>query len=454
MPFDIIDRVRRIQELLLIDRPLFYALAARVWQAISGPITIALIVSQLDPTETGLYYGLGAIMGIQVFFDLGLINLLISQAGHAVATNRELQAASNDTLLAENASRLSELIRASERWFFGASLVFGLAALAIGWSTLESVDRSIDWQTIFLPLVALNVISFALLPSQAILEGVGQRELVYRFRLLQAMTGSLIVWLSLAMGFKLWTLVASAVTQAGWMIYLRYFHAADFFRECRATTRSASSFSWLRDIVPVQWRLALVSVAYFLATQFLVLIVLTYESEEAAGRLGITLSMVTAIQMFALAWLQTNFSSTAIQHGSGNREQAGTFWRKLAVVSTTILVAALAVLTLLVACLPMFGASFEHRFISPAQLAVLSIGCVANHLISTQSFYVLSRRAPPILIASVVGFLVTALVVWMSGALYGVWGIVIAYAAAIALVALPLHSLAYLRFRKSVAFDS
>jgi hypothetical protein len=445
--------LRRIQQNLLIDRPLFYALAARIWQAISGPITIYLILNVLSASETGVYYSLGAIVGIQVFFDLGLSNVLISQVGNAVSSSAASQPGSERALQATasvaDSPRLSELIRVSERWFLGASGLFAITSLALGLVSLRDVDIAFDWKPVLVALVLLNAISFAFTASQAILEGAGKREVIYRFRFYQAVTGSLTVWLALSSGFKLWSLVAAASIQMFWSAYLRFRHEANFFAQFRNASSPSTDFSWMRDVVPVQWRQAVMSIAFFLATQFLILIVLRYDSEIEAGRLGMTLSIVTAIQMFALAWIHTNFSTAAIQHGAGNREQVGTHWRRLAIVSMSILAFSLASFIVALAMLPFLKLGYEARFIAPWQLAIFAMGCLANHLISTQALYVLSQCARPLTVASSIGFLSTAIAVWIGGANFGVTGLVSAYAIAMTCICLPLHSWAYLHFRQT-----
>ncbi len=448
--------LRRIQQTLLIDRPLFYALAARVWQAISGPITIYLILTFLSASETGVYYSLGAIVGIQVFFDLGLSNVLISQAGNAISSIPQPEFDSDSSLPATTAltsnARLSELIRVSERWFLGASVLFAITSLSLGLVSLRAVDIAFDWKPVLVVLVLLNAISFAFTASQAILEGSGKREVIYRFRFYQAVMGSFAVWFSLSMGLKLWSLVIAASIQASWSVYLRFWHEANFFARFQRSEARPTNFSWMRDVVPVQWRQAVMSLAFFLATQFLILIVLRYDSEIEAGRLGITLSIVSAIQMFALAWIHTNFSTAAIQHGSGNREQAGTHWRRLAIVSMSMLAFALSSFVLVLAMLPLLNQGFESRFIAPWQLAIFSMGCLANHLISTQALYVLSQCARPLTVASSIGFLSTAMAVWIGGSNFGISGLVSAYAIAMVGICLPLHSWAYFQFRKSTQF--
>jgi hypothetical protein len=151
----------------------------------------------------------------------------------------------------------------------------------------------------------------------------------------------------------------------------------------------------------------------------------------------------------ALAWVQTKYSLVSAHHGAGEREIAGTMWRQTAIVSTLLLCLALGTLIGLIAAMPWAGRGWELRFLQPWQLAVLSVGFVANHLLAVQSFYVMSRRANPFWIQSVVGLLITAAAVWICGRLYSNSGLVVAYAAATALVALPLHSWAYLVFRRA-----
>lgn len=201
----------------------------------------------------------------------------------------------------------------------------------------------------------------------------------------------------------------------------------------------------------MQWRVALISVAHYLATQLFVSVIVGREGAESAadaGRLGATLTVTTAIQMLALSWVQTKFSLVSAHHGAGERETAGTIWRQMALVSTALLCVTLGILVGLIAALPLAERGWEYRFLYPWQLAVLSAGLVANHLLAVQSFYVMARRANPFWIPAVVGLLTTAVAVWIFGRLYSTSGLVIAYAVATWGVALPLHSWAYMRFRR------
>ncbi len=442
-----------IGQRLQLDRPLLFALAAKSWQALSGPITMTLVISAFSVKERGVYYGLVNIIGIQAIFELGLLNVLIGQAGNEAArVSKSGLGLPEEYVENELASRrMSLLIKGSSQWFAAASLLFVLAGWCFGWISLQPVDTDLNWWLPLAVVMPLAALSIALAPSLAILEGAGFRESLYRFRLFQIVTGSVVVWVALLMGFKLWTIVLATSVQAAWASYLVFVQHSDFFRRYRSLPRPEDGFSWTRDVVPMQWRVALISVAHYLASQLFVLVILGRDAADAAedaGRLGPTLTITTAIQMLALTWVQTKFSLISSHHGAGERELAGTMWRQTAIVSTTLLCVALGALLGLIAVLPLAARGWEMNFLYPWQLAVLSVGLVANHLLALQSFYVMARRANPFWFPAVVGLLATATAVWVFGRMYSTSGLVVAYAVSTALVALPLHTWAYLRFRR------
>lgn len=448
--------LRKLADRLQIDKPLAFALAARLWQAFSGPITIVLIIRSLTQDEQGIYYALVPIIGIQAFFELGLLNVLISQAGHASGAYWRADQAGDREARATAASRMDQLIRASSRWFGMASGLFFITALTVGWSTFSGNNAKVDWQWPLVVLVPLAAVSVYVAPKLAILEGAGQRELVYRFRFWQVVSGSLAVWLALVSGLGIWALVIATGVQAIWAVYLSEWHQSSFFGQFFASAQAdgaavkEGAFSWVADVLPQQWRVAVSGATFHLATQFLAFIVFTFHTAAESGRLGMTLSITTAIQMLALSWVQTKYSLISNLHGQGQRMKAGTMWRTTTIVSTLLMLVAFLVLTTLVAVLPMFGRGWETRFIPPSMLIVLGIGCLANHLVAVQAFYVLARGRRPLVVALTSGYLVTAIAVWIGGYYGANWGVVTAFTAGITFVALPIHTLTYVKFRQEL----
>lgn len=447
-----LGKLSQLAEKLQIDRPLTYALVARCWQALAGPLTMVFLIRSLTLGEQGVYYSLSAIMSIQFFFELGLLNVIISQVGHY--RSAYLQAATeHDKLIAS--VRLFSLISAAQRFFWAAGLLFWCSANLLGWWTLKNKSTTIDWGA---PLLCLSVFAAGtviLSPKMAVIEGSGFRESVYRTRLLQMLSGAIVVWVSLLAGLKVWALVASAAVQMAFVFYLTRIVHRDLFQPnvddrgavVAQTAAMDVKWSWLTQVFPLQWRVALSSMIYHAATQFFTVIVFYFHNDQEAGRLGMTLAATGAIQNLALAWINTKFSLVSGLHGAGLREQAGTLWRRSAVISTGLLVFAMSAALLVVSLLPWAGRGWESRFIEPWQMAVLGLGCLANHWVALQSFYVMSRQARPLLPAALCGFTTTGICVLLGGWYYSTSGIVVGYAAATTLVTLPLHSWAYWRYR-------
>ena len=437
------------------DKTLAYALLTRCWQALSGPVTIIFLIGSLDLPEQGIYYAIIGIVGIQAYFELGLLNVLVSQSSHtAAAMDLALKTAAKqdqDPLQNEQwlvaASRMRDLIQSANRWFSSAALLYALIAIGFGWLTLS--DSQTGWQKPLLAAIPAAAITVALAPSISILEGAGFRDLVYRFRLFQMLLGSITVWLALVFGLKLWALVFASLAQALVSGYVIFFAKRDFFRQYLNLGARDSSFKWMRDVVPVQWRIALISASFHFATQFFTIIVCKFHSDSEAAPLGMTLSISTAIQMVALAWVQTKYPLIAIHHGEGKRERAGTLWRHTALVSTVLLSLGFGTLILLISCLPLLGETLPDRFLKPGQVALLAIGGLANHIAAIQGFYVLAMKAKPLLAASLFGSIPTAVLVWIGGYYLSTNGVLVGYAVGMGLFLVPAHTWAYIQFRKN-----
>lgn len=452
------EMLRRMLHQLQWDRTLGYALGTRFWQAFSGPITIVFLIEALSLSEQGIYYSIVSIVGIQAYFELGLLNVLVSQSSHVSAKLASLNenSSSLNEKPSENpewlraAARMRDLIKASGRWFGWAAAAYALIAIGFGWLTLADSDTS--WRIPFLFTIPAAALAIALAPSLSILEGAGFRDTIYRYRLLQMVIGSVAVWTTLLLGFKLWSLVFAFFTQTLVSAYIVLVVKRDFFSTYGKLPSTESTFGWMREVVPVQWRIALITASFHFATQFFTIIVCKFHSDAEAAPLGMTLSISSAIQMVALSWIQTKYPLVATHHGKGDRETAGALWRRTAIVSTVLLCLGFVALTVLTYCLPLIRDGLGRRFLTPEQVIFLAIGALANHIAAVQGFYVLAMKAKPLLKASLIGSIPTAIAVWVGGFYFSTNGVLIGYALGMALFLTPAHTWAYLKFRKSPTF--
>ena len=68
-----------------IDGAISYTISARLLQVVGSLANIFLISRHLSKEEQGFYYTFGSIVGIQIFFELGLNSILIQFVAHEKA---------------------------------------------------------------------------------------------------------------------------------------------------------------------------------------------------------------------------------------------------------------------------------------------------------------------------------------------------------------------------------
>lgn len=446
-------KLQPIATWLQLDSSLSMALVARGWQAISGPITLMLLVLVLSRHEQGVFTTILSVVAIQTLFELGLGSVLIGQAGNMVGrakydSNSETVSQEKDNSI--GGGQLLELASVSLKWFSFIAVLYAIGGCTMGWKTLSSsgIDL-IDWRMPLALTISIAAVTLAIAPRVYVLEGGGEREYVYRMRLWQAVFGSLIMWLSLLMGLKLWSIVAVFAVGAVFQLTMAFgTRAQRLLGDASNGSSSRSHVSWLAHLAPVQWRAAAASAAHFLASQLLLIYITNYYGASTGAPLGLTLQITVAVQSLSLAWAQTKFPLISRYQAEGERETAGNLWRQTTLVSSGLLVLAMVGLAIAIAGLPLINRAWGNRFIPPVLVIVLGVGYLANHLFALQSYYVLSRAAKPLVTTSVAGLLFTAVAVWLGAKLYGVSGAVIAYSFSMACVTLPLHTWAYIKFRQ------
>src|ERR1700712_3247917 len=100
--------MKRILGLLQLDKHTLLTLAFRLWSVAAGIINLMMIPLRLSPIEQGYYYTYGGIIALQVFFELGLNQVLTQFTSHEVAhldlTNR------NQYQSSPHYNRLSSLV--------------------------------------------------------------------------------------------------------------------------------------------------------------------------------------------------------------------------------------------------------------------------------------------------------------------------------------------------------
>src|SRR5262245_38433856 len=179
------------------DRPVLLALLGRSWQILAGPITLLLIAQFFTPEEQGFYYTFASLLALQSFIELGFSVVIINVASHEWA---HLSLSEDGPIVGEPRalSRLIDLGRFAFKWYAIGSLIFVISVGSAGFVFLSRSEyASVHWEAPWFALVALTGFLLWGTPLTSILEGCNQVQTINKFRLSQAIMGSIALWLTL-----------------------------------------------------------------------------------------------------------------------------------------------------------------------------------------------------------------------------------------------------------------
>lgn len=419
------------------DQGVRYSLLFKAWQAAAGVVTVVLIARHMDSVAQGYYYAFASLIALQSFFELGLYLVVSVSASHEWARLR----LGPDGRIAGDADALSRLVSLGRfvfKWYGAAAALFLLLAGGLGLHFFARAGTTdIDWTGPWLLHVVFSAGNLWLLPFLSLLEGCDQFASTARFRLLQSLASSAAAWATLAGGGQLWALPAmSGISLLLVVAYLAWTRRAFFaaFRQPPTTV----SLSWRHDLLPMQWRLAIQGLFSYLSFPLYPALVFASVGAAEAGRLGMSLQIVAAIQSLALVLLTTRAPALAIAVAQGRREALETQWRR----ASTQAMSSMALLSLaLLAALALATAAgwpVAQRVLPVEICAMLAVGSLLALAVQCAAVYMRAHKLERLTPVGVVSGAAYGFTAWVVASDWGANGVAASYLAVTALLALPL----------------
>lgn len=410
-----------------IDLPVAVTLLARTWAIASGLVTVLLIARCLSPELQGYYYTFNSLVAMQIFAELGMNTVLVQCISHEMAELRIV----GGRIAGERRTkaRLKSLLTFGVAWCGGAACVFVAILLPGGWlffgaSAQHAPDIALAWG-LFVVLTGVMLVLNGLL---AFLEGCGQIGQVAAVRLAQAIGSSLGIWallgaraqlLSFAGGLAIGCLIAAAALLARYRRLI-----VDLLR----VNDAAGAVRWRTEIWPLQWRIAVSWASGYLIFNLFNPLLFATHGAVAAGRFGMSLQIVTALNSVGMAWITTKVPQFCRLIARRQRARLDELFRTTLRQSLFFLAAG-GVLAVLVAALARpYAPWLGNRLVPVALFAALCVVCLANHVVFAEAAYLRAHKQEPFMIVSVANGLATALAAWVLIPRWGAQGAVLAYA--------------------------
>ena len=423
----------------------------RGWTVMAGAITVVLLPLWLSPVQQGYYYTFASILALQVFFELGLNQIVVQLVGHEAArlTRGDAGDLQGDAV---HLDRLGSLARLMRRWYGTAASIFVVVGGAAGvlFFSAKGVLQRDAWLGAWLVLATATAANLYLSPGLAMMEGLGQVGQVARVRLRQSVAGYLGLWMALLGGAGLWAAVAMPVAAAISTAWWLRTHGAPLRRLAARDVPPARRLQWRRDVLPFQWRIALSWVSGYFIFNLFTPLVFSHDGAVVAGRLGLGLTVFNAVSTVGMSWISAANPVLAAHIARGERAQLDALFAavaKRAVAATAVISVGVLVAAWL---LDRAGVHAIARIASLPVLACIAWVTVVNSVVFAAAAYMRAHREEPMLPVSLAGAALTGAVA-VFGSRAGVVPMMAMYAAVTTCVTLPWTLALFVRYSRRVA---
>lgn len=442
-------RIASLARAIGVNSAVAYSVASRLWQLMSATFTVVLMTQLFSRELQGVYYTIVSLLAIQAFIDLGLSGIVVLLASHEWAHLKY----DGNTVEGDDKAfrRLAEIYRFGCRWYFYCGMAFLCLVGPVGiWVLSDSGEiRSEPWLIPWLLVVTLNAGSMTLLPRISLLEGCDMVRPVNRMRLCQSIAGSIAVWVSIASGLGLWTLVVSNLVRILFEAALVHYEFRGLLSRLSLTS-GLSQLSWKKEIWPLQWRLAIQSVFGYFATWFMVPVIYRFHGEVRAGQIGLTWQLLTTVQAASLAWVQARLPKFGALLASEGTDKLEKEMFRVSLLAIAVFTAGIVGFFVCIALAEFVGLPIIDRFISAPSILFFAAGLLGWILCSAEQSYVRLFKTDPFLLFSVVSSCLIGIATWYFGSTSGVRGISIAFFLIVWVYSVPISTAIMLRHHKSL----
>lgn len=438
--------IRRVGRTLGINRAILFSIFNTARAVFGGSLIAFLIALHFTPVVQGFYYTFASVLALQVFVEMGLSTVLLQFAAHEWTGLK--YGPKGITGNPDNISRLTDIVRLAACWYGIAAVVSTVALMAGGyWFFKQQEHTGVQWALPWLTLCGLTGVKLFISPFLSILEGSGQLQQVYGYRLTEGVLALAVAASAILAGAGLWTavLVSAAIVSANIAFICGRYGA--FFKSLlvqKITTR----ISWRDEMFPMQWRIAISWMSGYFIFQLFTPVLFNYQGPVAAGQFGLTWSLANAVSGVSAAWINTKvplFGALIAQRDYSQLDQLAT---RAALGAVAVATATASAALLVLFALKYWCSTFADRFLPINSCAVLLAAVVLTQILNAQSSYLRAHKKEPFLGLSVGSAVLIGASTWYLGGRCGAAAMVWGYLAVTTLFSIPAGTMIFLRCRR------
>lgn len=436
----------RIKAIIGLDFHVLATLLFRGWTIMAGGATVFLLPVWLSPAAQGYYFTFASVLALQIFFELGLNQIVMQMVSYEVA---HLTAAEDGRLSGSSShlGRLSSLTVLMNRWYGAAAISFALIGGIAGFAFFSKAgtEPMSVWLAVWIVLIISTAVNLRLSPGLAVMEGCGKVGQVARLRLVQSVIGYLLFWILLMAGAGLWAATAVPTVSAMCTGYWLKNEGSMLRWLVGRPVDIDNKLSWRTDVLPLQWRIAVSWMSGYLIFNLFTPVVFSRQGAAEAGRLGLALAVFSAISTVGMSWINAKAPNFTMHIARGERKELNSLFKAVFFRSTFTISLISVFFVFLVWCANGLGISQVHRIASLDVLVILVIVTVANSIVYALAVYMRAHREEPMLPHSVTVGVLVAFAVYF-GSSHGLLFMMASYMAIVLAIALPWAAWLFVKY--------
>lgn len=380
-------------------------------------------------------------MALQVFFELGLTNILTQYVAYETA---QLKWNDNSKLIGPslNLSRLSHLLHFSVIWYSiiaGIFLLFLILGGSLYFVKYGSKDVTVSWVYPWLLVSISASLNLFSAPFLAILTGLDKVKEVAKIRFYQQITIPLFLWLGLSLNWGLYVLGISHLLS--FIMLLIWFLITPMFKIFKNIWKEViiEKVSYIREIFPYQWKIAVSWISGYFVLQLFNPVLFASEGAIVAGQMGMSLVAFNAIAAFSQSWINTKVPIMTKMIARKEYDELDSLFKKtLRQLSKVFLLLMLCFFGFLF-LLRFFDLSVGQRFLPWTPLILMSIPLFVSQYVNSWATYLRCHKKEPLLLYSIVTGGLCCFSTLYLGTKFGVDGMTGGYCIIICLMSIWAH---------------
>jgi O-antigen/teichoic acid export membrane protein len=269
-------------------------------------------------------------------------------------------------------------------------------------------------------------------PFYTILEGAGLITEIVSIQAVQGVIASSVLWIALWRhgGLLAAPLGNTAAVLCGisWLSLKKRRGIWDLLTfHGKQGSDSGAAIDWKKEIWPFQWKIAVSGISGYFIFQLFNPILFAAHGAAAAGRMGLCITVVTAIGTISLGWITTKSATFGMLIAREDYEHLDRLffpclWQSL----TLVTIGGMSFWTAAY-YLHHLHNRLSQRILDPLPLGLLVVTMIINQVIAAQALYLRAHKQEPLLWLSVIGAVCISLLSFLLAKPFGATGLMFGY---------------------------